>query len=83
MKSLRTILMALDRPASHLVYNTRTQQASLYEGDLASETPPSGTLVSLEDVLTLYQNGWITRYDSRDGGHRYRITETGRKAYQQ
>jgi hypothetical protein len=75
--------MALDRPASHLICHTRIQQASLYEGDLASETPPAGTSVPLEDFLTLIQNGWITRYDSRDGEDHYRITDAGRKAYQE
>jgi hypothetical protein len=73
MNSLRPILVELDRPGSIIVYNTITKQANLHGASTASLP------VSADDLLTLFQNAWIARYESHEGEHRYRITEIGRE----
>jgi len=72
--------MELDQPGSYITYNTLTKLASFHDGDLAAASPRMGVPVSTEDLLTLFENAWIARYDTRDGEHRYRITESGRNA---
>jgi|HubBroStandDraft_6_1064221.scaffolds.fasta_scaffold1532790_1 hypothetical protein len=80
LQTLRTLLIELDRPGSYITYNTHTKLASFHDGDFAAGCPRVGVPVSSEDLLALFERAWITRYDSRDGVHRYRITETGRRA---
>ena len=75
MIPLRPILLKLDRPGSHIIFNTFTKQAFLCESD--RET---GSSVSIEDVLALFEKAWVARYDSHGGEHLYRLTEAGRKA---
>jgi hypothetical protein len=77
---LRPILVDLDSPGSHITYNTLAKQASLYEGDLAAGSPRMGVPVSSGDLVTLFEKGWIAKYDSGDSEHRYRLTESGRMA---
>ena len=72
---LKAILVELDRLGSHIVYNTLSKRATLYNGYPAAVSP-----ISEEDLLTLFGKAWITRYESLDGEHCYRITETGRLA---
>jgi hypothetical protein len=75
MNMLQAILVELDRPGSHIVYNTLTKQAMLCSGYPAPISP-----ISAEELLALVEKAWITRYDSLDGKHCYRITESGKKA---
>jgi hypothetical protein len=77
---LQQLLIELDRPGSHIVYNTRTKQAGLYHADSDEGSPRFGLALSTEDLLVLFENAWIARFDTRDGEHRYRITGIGRKA---
>ena len=74
MNPLRPIL-ELNHPGSYIVYNTLTKQSTLYD---AGGSPRVGTPISAEDLLTLFEKSWITKYESRDGEHRYRLTEIGR-----
>ena len=71
---LRAILVELDRLGSHIVYNTLTKRATLYTGYPAAVGP-----ISAEELLALFGRAWITRYESLDGEHCYRITESGKK----
>ena len=73
-------VIELDSPGSHITYNTSTKLAGLHGGDLAAGSSRIGVPVSPEDLLALFEKAWIARYDSRDGEHRYRITESGRAA---
>jgi hypothetical protein len=78
-KPLRTLLIELDSSGSHIAYNTLTKLASMSDGDSAADLR-IGIPVSHEDLLTLFEKGWIAKYDSRDGESLYRITESGRAA---
>jgi hypothetical protein len=80
LHALRALLIELDRPGAHITYDTLTKLASFYDGDSAPVSPRIGVPVSSEDLLTLFEKAWITRYDSRDGVYHYQITETGRRA---
>jgi hypothetical protein len=73
MKMLKAILVELNRLGSHIVYNTLSKRATLYNGYPAAVSP-----ISAEELLTLFGKAWITRYESLDGEHCYRITESGR-----
>jgi hypothetical protein len=75
MNMLQAILVELDRLGSHIVYNTLSKRATLYNGYPAAVGP-----ISVEELLTLFGKAWIARYDSLDGEHCYRITESGRRA---
>jgi DNA-binding PadR family transcriptional regulator len=35
--------------------------------------------VPVEDLMVLFENGWISRYETSAGQHQYRITEAGRR----
>ena len=80
MNSLRPILLKLDRPGSHIIYNTFTKRAFLCDGHPQTDNSQVGSIVPTEDLLSLFEKAWITRYDSHDGEHKYRLTETGRRA---
>ena len=76
--SVRAILASLDRPKAHIVYNVMTTEATLYDGSEGS--PRMGSTIAREDLEFIFDNGWITKYETRDGEHRYRLTETGSTA---
>jgi hypothetical protein len=78
--SLRLLLIRLENPGSHIVYNTLTKQANLYDGGPFAGSPRVGFAISTEDLLALFENAWITMYDTHDGEHRYHLTESGRRA---
>jgi hypothetical protein len=75
MNMLRPILVELDRLGSHIIYNTLTKRAVLYNGYPAAISP-----ISSEELLELVGKSWIARYESLDGENCYRITDSGRKA---
>jgi hypothetical protein len=77
MNMLQAILVELDRLGSHIVYNTLTKRATLYNGYPTAVIP-----ILADELLELFGRGWITGYHSLDGECCYRITESGRKAYQ-
>ena len=72
---LQAILVELDRLGSHIVYNTLTKRATLFNGYPAAISPISG-----EELLELFGRAWITNYDSLDGEHCYRITRERQKS---
>ena len=78
--ALTPLLIKLDHPGSHIVYNTLTKQANLYDGGPVAGSPRVSSVISTDDLLDLFEKAWITRYDSRNGEYRYHITELGRKA---
>jgi hypothetical protein len=75
VSSLSSALAALDRRSSYVVYDTGTKAATIYDG-----TSDRGYSIPTEDLLALFERAWITRYESHDGEHFYRLTEAGRNA---
>jgi len=71
MNVLQAILAELDRLGSHIVYNTLTKRATLYTGYPAAVGP-----ISAAELLELFGRAWIINYNSLDGEHCYRITES-------
>ena len=80
MRSLPPALVELCRDHNFLAYNLHTKQGIIYDGNPLWATPRLRCPVSANEVMTMFENAWIVKFDSRDGEHYYRITEAGRKA---
>jgi hypothetical protein len=79
MRQIYALLFKLDRGYSRLTFDSITRVANLHTSD-DDRSPEVVTQIDVADLLTLFEKGWITRYDSTETEYRYRITENGRKA---
>jgi hypothetical protein len=76
----KSILLKLDREGSHIDFDTVAKTANLYTGGFGA--PLVVTKIDVGDLLSLFEHGWVSRYESSATEHRYRITGAGRIASQ-
>ena len=71
MEIARGVLQKLASEGTYLAFDLATKTVTLHA--MGNHAP-----VAPADLLILFENGWVARYDTVGQEHRYRITATGR-----